>query len=102
MVLVDGAARRIVDDMCRNITPLRGLDPPATSEEVESAARQYVRKVAAVTTAGQMASPEIERAIERIAAATSELLADLPARRRPPAVLPPLRRRGSDPAPAGA
>ncbi|MGH9285264.1 MAG: DUF2277 family protein, partial [Acidimicrobiales bacterium] len=27
--------------MCRNITPLRGLDPPATTEEVVSAARQY-------------------------------------------------------------
>lgn len=79
--------------MCRNITPLRGLEPPATSEEVESAARQYVRKVAAVTTAGQMASPAIERAIEKVAAATSALLAELPPRRSPPAVVPPLRRR---------
>ena len=79
--------------MCRNITPLRGLEPPATAEEVESAARQYVRKVAAVSTAGQMAQPAIERAIERIAAATTELLAELPARRNPPAVVPPLRRR---------
>jgi len=81
--------------MCRNITPLRGLEPPATSEEVESAARQYVRKVASVTTAGQMASPEIERAIERIAAATADLLAELPARKRPPTVVPPLRRRAA-------
>lgn len=79
--------------MCRNITPLRGLDPPATAEEVLSAARQYVRKVAAVTTAGQMASPEIERAVDRVAQATADLLAELPPRRRPPAVLPPLRRR---------
>lgn len=79
--------------MCRNITPLRGLEPPATAEEVESAARQYVRKVAAVSTAGQMAQPAIERAIERIAAATTDLLAELPARRNPPAVVPPLRRR---------
>jgi hypothetical protein len=79
--------------MCRNITPLRGLDPPATSEEVESAARQYVRKVAAVTSAGQMATPAIERAIERVAAATADLLGELPPRRRPPAVVPPLRRR---------
>lgn len=79
--------------MCRNITPLRGLEPPATSEEVVSAARQYVRKVAAVSTAGQMASPAIERAIERVAAATAELLAELPPRRNPPAVLPPMRRR---------
>ena len=79
--------------MCRNITPLRGLEPPATPEEVVSAARQYVRKVAAVTSAGQMSSPAIERAVERVAAATSDLLAELPPRRRPPSVLPPLRRR---------
>lgn len=78
--------------MCRNITPLRGLDPPATPVEVEAAARQYVRKVAAAT-AGQMASPAIDRAVERIAAATADLLAELPPRRRPPAVVPPLRRR---------
>jgi hypothetical protein len=79
--------------MCRNITPLRGLEPPATAEEVESAARQYVRKVGAVTTAAQMGSPAFERAVERVAAATSELLAELPPRRRPPTVVPPLRRR---------
>jgi hypothetical protein len=81
--------------VCRNITPLRGLEPPATSEEVTSAARQYVRKVAAVSTAGQMASPAIERAIERVAAATAELLAELPPRRNPPSVVPPLRRRAA-------
>ena len=79
--------------MCRNITPLRGLEPPATDEEVLSAARQYVRKVASITTAGQMASPAIERAVAAVAAATTDLLADLPPRRNPPAVLPPLRRR---------
>jgi hypothetical protein len=79
--------------MCRNITPLRGLDPPATREEVWSAARQYVRKVSAVSSADQMSSPAIERAIERVAAATSDLLAELPPRRRPPTVVPPLRRR---------
>ncbi len=79
--------------MCRNITPLRGLEPPATAEEVTSAARQYVRKVAAVSTAGQMASAAIEKAIEAVAAATAELLAELPPRRNPPAVVPPLRRR---------
>lgn len=79
--------------MCRNITPLRGLEPPATDDEVTSAARQYVRKVGAVSTAGQMNHPAIERAVERIAAATADLLAELPARRNPPAVVPPLRRR---------
>jgi len=79
--------------MCRNITPLRGLDPPATADEVTAAARQYVRKVASISTAAQMASPAIERAVELVASATAELLADLPPRRQPPSVVPPLRRR---------
>ncbi len=79
--------------MCRNITPLRGLEPAATAEEVESAARQYVRKVGSVTTAAQMASPAIERAVARVAEATADLLAELPPRRSPPSVVPPLRRR---------
>ena len=34
--------------MCRNITTLRGLEPAATGEEIEAAARQYVRKVSGV------------------------------------------------------
>ena len=83
--------------MCRNITPLRGLQPPATADEVTSAARQYVRKVSAVSTASQMESPEIVRAVERIAAATADLLAELPPRRNPPTVVPPLRRRTPTP-----
>lgn len=29
--------------MCRNITELRGLEPLATDEEIEAAARQFVR-----------------------------------------------------------
>jgi hypothetical protein len=79
--------------MCRNITPLRGLEPPPTAEEVTAAARQYVRKVASITTAAQMANPAIERAVALVASATTELLADLPPRRQPPSVVPPLRRR---------
>lgn len=81
--------------MCRNITPLRGLEPPPTPEEIRAAARQYVRKVASVSTAAQMTSPAVERAIERVAQATGDLLAEMAPRRQPPAVLPPLRRRAS-------
>ncbi len=79
--------------MCRNITPLRGLDPPATDAEIRAAAVQYVRKVSSVTTPGQMGLAAVQRAISEVAAATADLLADLPARRNPPPVLPPLRRR---------
>lgn len=35
--------------MCRNITELRGLQPPATPVEIAAAARQYVRKVSGIT-----------------------------------------------------
>ena len=47
--------------MCRNITTLRGLEPVATPEEIEAAARQYVRKVSGV----QSTSPQTEKAFER-------------------------------------
>lgn len=78
--------------MCRNITPLRGLEPPATTEEVFAAALQYARKVSAVTTSTGMANPAFQRAVATIAAATAELLGELPARKQPPAIEPPLRR----------
>jgi hypothetical protein len=91
--------------MCRNITPLRGLEPPATADEIESAARQYVRKVSAASTPAVLRSPAFERAVAQVAAATAALLAELPPRRRPPATVPPLRRQrraeGSARGPAG-
>ena len=80
--------------MCRNITTLRGLEPEATPEEIEAAARQYVRKVSGVQTVSERTAAPIEAAVREVAAATAELLAALPARRQAPATLPPLRRRG--------
>ncbi|HEU0132357.1 MAG TPA: DUF2277 domain-containing protein [Mycobacteriales bacterium] len=80
--------------MCRNITPLRGLEPAATDTEIAAAALQYARKVAAISAPSATTQAALDRAVERIAAATKDLLAELPERRNPPAVLPPLRRRG--------
>lgn len=79
--------------MCRNITTLRGLAPPATSEEVSAAARQYVRKVSGVQKTSAATEEAFERAVLIIADATADLLASLPPRRNPPRVEPPLRRR---------
>jgi hypothetical protein len=78
--------------VCRNITTLRGLEPRATPEEIEAAARQYVRKVGGVQAASPRTAEAVARAVEAIAAATAALLADLPERRQPPPTLPPLRR----------
>ena len=81
--------------MCRNITILRGLEPAATPEEIEAAARQYVRKVGGLQTPSERTSAAMERAVTAVAAATTELLAELPMRRQPPTSLPPLRRRAA-------
>ncbi|HVB50756.1 MAG TPA: DUF2277 domain-containing protein [Acidimicrobiales bacterium] len=81
--------------MCRNITTLRGLEPIATDEEIESAARQYVRKVSGVTATSRTTEEAFEKAVRLIAQATTDLLGELPARRQPPQSLPPLRRAGA-------
>jgi hypothetical protein len=78
--------------MCRNITTLRGLEPAATPEEIQAAARQYVRKVSGVQKPSPATDVAFERAVSVIAEATTELLAGLPARRQPPPTVPPLRR----------
>jgi hypothetical protein len=78
--------------MCRNITTLRGLDPAATPEEVEAAARQYVRKVSGVQKTSPATEEAFERAVRHVTDATAELLSVLPPRKQPPPTEPPLRR----------
>ncbi|GAB2705819.1 DUF2277 domain-containing protein [Nocardia thraciensis] len=78
--------------MCRNITPLRGLEPAATSEEIQAAALQYVRKVGGLSSVSEANRAVVEAAVADIAAVTTRLLAELPERKVPPKALPPLRR----------
>ena len=78
--------------MCRNITPLRGLEPAATDEEIQAAALQFVRKVSGVGTFTDKTREAIERAVAEISETTTRLLAELPPRKQPPATIPPLRR----------
>jgi len=85
-------ARRTLGAMCRNITELRGLEPPATREEIEAAARQYVRKVSGIGRPNPLVAPRTEEAALEIADITERLLANVPNRRQPPPTLPPLRR----------
>ena len=80
---------------------LRGLEPPASPDEVRDAALQYVRKVGAVSSGPLLDSDAVRAAVDRVAAATNDLLAALPARRNPPPTVPPGRRR-SQAAPPGA
>lgn len=63
--------------MCRNIRQLHNFEPPATSEEVQAAALQYVRKVAGSTKPSQRNQAAFDKAVAAVAAATSALLEEL-------------------------
>ena len=63
--------------MCRNIHTLFNFEPPATEDEVRSAALQYVRKVSGFTKPSQANEAAFERAVDEIAHATSHLIAEL-------------------------
>ncbi len=63
--------------MCRNIKTLHNFEPPATEDEVRSAALQYVRKVSGSQKPSKANEAVFERAVDEIAHVTSHLLAEL-------------------------
>ncbi|HJS49001.1 MAG TPA: DUF2277 domain-containing protein [Gaiellaceae bacterium] len=63
--------------MCRNIKTLHNFEPPATEDEVRAAALQYVRKVSGSQRPSKANEAAYERAVDEVAAVTSELLAAL-------------------------
>jgi hypothetical protein len=63
--------------MCRNIRQLHNFDPPATSQEVQDAALQYVRKIAGTTKPSKANQEAFDRAVAEIAHVTQHLLDDL-------------------------
>lgn len=60
--------------MCRNIRTLHNFAPPATREEVEAAALQYVRKVSGSTRPSQANQQAFDTAVAEVTAATQRLL----------------------------
>jgi hypothetical protein len=63
--------------MCRNIRTLHNFEPPATTDEVHDAALQYVRKISGSTKPSKANTEAFDRAVERIAQATHDLLDEL-------------------------
>jgi hypothetical protein len=63
--------------MCRNIRTLYNFEPPATREEVNDAALQYVRKISGFTKPSQANETAFERAVEAVTAASARLLDEL-------------------------
>lgn len=63
--------------MCRNIRVLHNFEPPATPDEVEAAALQYVRKISGSTKPSQANQAAFEAAVTEVTAATRRLLEQL-------------------------
>ncbi len=63
--------------MCRNIKQLRRTGPPATEEEMEAAALQFVRKVSGYRQPSRVNEEAFNTAVVEITAATQRLLAKL-------------------------
>jgi hypothetical protein len=60
--------------MCRNIRPLSNFAPPATDDEIQAAALQYVRKISGTTKPAQVNVEAFDRAVAEVAAASARLL----------------------------
>jgi hypothetical protein len=60
--------------MCRNIRTLHNFDPPATEEEIQASALQYVRKISGTTKPSQANAEAFDEAVDAVATATRELL----------------------------
>ncbi|HEY9724050.1 MAG TPA: DUF2277 domain-containing protein [Oscillatoriaceae cyanobacterium] len=60
--------------MCRNIKTLFNFEPPATDEEVQAAALQFVRKLSGFTRPSQGNQAAFDRAVEEVAQAARVLL----------------------------
>jgi hypothetical protein len=60
--------------MCRNIRTLHNFDPPATDEEIQASALQYVRKISGSTKPSQANAEAFDEAVEAVAEASRQLL----------------------------
>lgn len=63
--------------MCRNIKTLFNFDPPATTDEVQASALQFVRKLSGFTRPSKANEEAFALAVERVAAAAQEMLNSL-------------------------
>jgi hypothetical protein len=60
--------------MCRNIRTLHNFDPPASDEEIQASALQYVRKISGSTKPSQANAEAFDEAVEAVADVTRQLL----------------------------
>lgn len=69
--------------MCRNIRPLFNFEPPATEDEIQKAALQYVRNVSGFNKPSKVNEEVFHATIERISELTRYLLDNLETKAQP-------------------
>jgi hypothetical protein len=69
--------------MCRSIKTLRAMDHPVTDEEIEAAARQFVRKISGFRHPSRVNEAAFEQAVTEIAGTSRGLLGALVVRGAP-------------------
>ncbi len=63
--------------MCRNIKLLFNFEPPATDEEIDAAALQFVRKLSGFNKPSQANEAAFSLAVDEVAAAARTLIYSL-------------------------
>lgn len=63
--------------MCRNIKTLHNFEPPATADEINAAAVQFVRKVSGSSKPSRANQAAFDVAVEEIQASVTKLLSQL-------------------------
>ncbi len=63
--------------MCRNIKVLYNFEPPATEDEIQAAALQFVRKISGFNKPSASNEEVFNRAVAEVARASSRLLNSL-------------------------
>lgn len=69
--------------MCRNIKTLSNFEPPATQQEIDDAAAQFVRKLSGSLHRSRANQAACEQATEQISASVTQLLQALVSRAEP-------------------
>ena len=63
--------------MCRNIRQLHNFDPPASEEEIQDAALQFVRKISGSNKPSKANAEPFDRAVAEVADSVRTLLNSL-------------------------
>ncbi len=63
--------------MCRNIKTLFNFEPPATNDEIQASALQFVRKLSGFNRPSQANAAAFDLAVEEVSAAARRLLTSL-------------------------